>query len=287
MTRLFAAIVALTMARPARLPVRIAVVRLALLIIVLLSPLRASATECISISLPARDFLTAKTDAARAVGDSPDTLRVVSTLFGARLHDGDIVRVVPSTCRPVVEGVEYFIATRCVVDSECQWNWMKAEHKTEFEQFARNRHVVTRPELMEKLRAWQKRRLSTEQLRRWLSTADATDAEGDLRHSLALAVVERIEDLLEFAVQAEACNPSDATWLREHGSGILLERFARLPKQETQSAYEAWLDEQEDAEDEWEDPERLESDLEQSLESARSWDHTIDCFLRSQRETPR
>ena len=28
-------------------------------------------------------------------------------------------------------------------------------------------------------------------------------------------------------------------------------------------------------------------DLEQALEEARSWDHTIDCFLRSHRETPK
>lgn len=260
--------------------------RRVLLIIAFLSPLRVWATSCITISWTARDFLTARTDAARAVAQSPDTLQVVSTLFGERARDGDVVRVVPGTCHQVVAGVEYFIATRCEVESECQWNWTEVEHKTGFEQFARNRHVVSRSELMEKLRAWQKRRLSTEKLQRWLSTADATDTEGDLRKSLALAVVERIEDLLEFAMQAQACNPSDAAWLREHGSTIYLQRFARLPKQETSSSYEAWLDAQEDAEDEW-DPKRLESDLERSLEGARSWDHSIDCFLRSHRETAR
>lgn len=265
--------------------------RSVLLIIVLLSPLRASATSCITISWTARDFLTARTDAARVVAQSPDTLLVVSTLFGTRVHDGDVVRVVPQTCHQVVPGVGYFIATRCGAGSECQWNWTEVEHKKGFEEFARNRHVVSRSELMEKLRAWQKRTLSTEALRRWLSTADAAeDTEGDLRNSLALAVVERIEDLLDFAAQAEACNPSDATWLREHGSTIYLERFGRLPKQDSASAFEAWLDAQEDAEedaeDQW-DPERLERDLEQALEEARSWDHTIDCFLRSHRETPK
>jgi hypothetical protein len=295
MTRLSAAIVALRLlARPATVPACVEVVRCVLLIIVVLSPLGASATQCITIPWTARNFLTAKTDAARAIAQSPATLRVVSTLFGERVQDGDVVRFVPTTCHQVVAGVEYFIATRCAVDSGCEWSWTEVENKTGFEQFARNRHDVTRSELMEKLRAWQKRKVSTEALQRWLSTADATDSEGDLSGSLALAVVERIEDLLEFAVQAEACNPSDATWLREHGSSILLERFARLPKQETSSAYAAWLDEQdeawhdehEDADAEW-DPRPLQSDLERALEDARSWDHSIDCFLRSQRETPR
>lgn len=257
-----------------------------LLIIALLSPWSASATECISISWTARDFLTAKTDAARAVAQSPDALQVVSTLFGTRVHEGDVVRVVPSMCHQAVAGVEYFIATRCTADSECQWFWTEAGQKTGFEQFARNRHVVTLSELMEKLRAWQKRKLSTGALRQWLSTADATDTEGALDESLALAAVERIEDLLDFTEQAEACDPGDATWLREQGSRIYLERFGRLPQQETRDAYEEWLEEHEEADDEW-DPERLESDLEQSLGAARSWDHSIDCFLRSHRETPR
>jgi hypothetical protein len=83
----------------------------------------------------------------------------------------------------------------------------------------------------------------------------------------------------------ESC-PADVAWLREHGSAIFLERFARLPKQETWIAYEAWLEEHEDAEDEW-DSKRLENDLELSLETARSWDHTIDCFLKSHREVSR
>jgi hypothetical protein len=258
----------------------------ALLIIALLSPWSASATECITIPWTARNFLTAKTDAARAVAQSPDTLQVVSTLFGTRAHKGDVVRVVSGICHQAVAGVEYFIAARCAAGSECEWNWTEAGQKTGFEQFARNRHVVTLSELMEKLRAWQKRKLSTEALRGWLSTADATDTEGDLGESLALAVVERIEDLLDFAVQAEACDPGDATWLREQGSRLYLELFGRLPQQETRDAYEAWLEEHEDAEDEW-DPERLESDLERSLGDARSWDQSVDCFLRSHRETPK
>lgn len=259
-------------------------VRRALLIIVLLAAVRASATSCVTVSWTARDFLTARTAAARAVAIGPDTLRVTSALFGERVRGGDVIRVVPGTCSPVVAGVEYFVATRCSTDSECQWNWTAVERSKGFEHFARNRHIVTRAEVMEKLRAWQKHKLSTEELQRWLSTADARDSEGTFGESLALAVVERIEDLLEFAIQARTCNPSDAAWLREHGSRIFLERFARLPKQETRIAYESWLDaredEQEDVEDEW-DPEKLESDLELALESARSWDHTIDCFLRS------
>ena len=261
-------------------------VRRALLIIVLLSAVRASATSCVTVSWTAREFLTSTTTAARVVAVSPDTLRVTSTLFGTSVRDGDVIRVVPGACNQVVPGVEYFVATRCGAKSPCEWNWTEVERSSGFEHYARNRHVVTRAEVMEKLRLWQKRKLSTEGLRLWLSTADtrdSTDSTGSRGESLALAVIERIEDLLEFAVQAEACNPADAAWLREQGSAIFLERFARLPRHETLTAYEAWLDEHEDAEDEW-DPERLESDLELSLERARSWDHTIDCFLRSHRE---
>jgi len=259
--------------------------RRALLIIALLSPVRASATSCVTISWPARDFLTATTAAARAVAVSPDTLRITSTLFGKSVRDGDVIRVVPGICNPIVPGVEYFIATRCSVDSACEWNWTVVERSKGFEQYARNRHIVTRSEVMKKLRGWQTRKLSTEELQRWLSTADARDTDGTSGESLALAVVERIEDLLDFAVQAEACDPSDAAWLREHGSAIFLERFARLPKHETRIAYEAWLDEHDDAEDEWDQP--LENDLERSLEIARSWDHAIDCFLRNHDQVSR
>ena len=205
-------------------------------------------------------------------------------LFGTRVGVDDVVRVVPTECHQVVPGVEYYIAARCGAGAECEWNWTEVEHKKGFEEFARDRHGVTRSAVMEKLRAWQKYKLSTEELKRWLSTAEARDVEGDLRESLALAVIERIEDLLEFAAQARDCKPSDAVWLREHGSGILLERFGRLPKQETQSAYEEWFVEHEDVEDEW-DPERLKRDLEESLDNARSWDHSIDCFLKSHGET--
>ena len=256
-----------------------------MLIIALLLPSRVTASSCITIAWSARDFLTAKTDAVRAVGQSPDSLRVVSPLFGTRVREGDVIRVVPGSCNRVTPGVEYYVATRCEGDSECEWSWTEVEHKEGYEQFARERHTVSRAQLMEKLRAWQKRKLSTEELQQWLSTADARDSDGARGGSLAFAVIEGIEGLLEFAAQAESCNPSDAVWLREHGSGLFLERFGRLPKQETASAYEAWLNDHEDAEDEW-DPERLKSDLEESLERARSWDHTIDCFLRSYRETP-
>ena len=255
-------------------------VRRALLIIALLSPVRASATTCVTISWSARDFFTATTAAARVVAAGSDTLRVTSTLFGKGVRVGDVIRVVPGPCRPIVPGVEYFVATRCSGNSECEWNWTEVEGSKGFEQYARNRHIVTRAELMEKLRAWQRRKLSTEELQRWLSTADARDATATHDESLALAVVERIEDLLDFAVQAEGCHPADAAWLREHGSALFLERFARLPRHESRMAYEAWLDEHEDAEDEW-DAKQLEDDLELSLETARSWHHTIDCFLRS------
>jgi hypothetical protein len=260
--------------------------RRALLIVVLLSPLRASATECVTVSWTARDFLAATTTAARAVAIGPDTLRVTSTLFGKEVHEGDIIRVVPGICRPIDVGVGYFVAMRCSSESECQWSWTEAERSEGYEQYARQRHLVTRSEVMKKLEAWGKRKLSTEELQRWLSTADARDGDGTLSESLALAVVEQIEDLLEFAGEAQACDPSDAAWLREHGSRIFLERFARLPKQETRIAYDAWLDAQEDAEDEW-DPETLQSDLELALEGARPWDHAIDCFLKSHPEAPR
>jgi hypothetical protein len=261
-------------------------VRRALLVIALLSAVRASATSCITISWTARTFLTATTAAARAVAVGPDTLRVTSALLGKSVREGDVIRVVPEICHPVVPGVEYFIATRCSGNSVCEWNWTEVERSSGFEEYARNRHIVTRSAVMEKLRAWQKRKLSTQELQRWLSTADARDTTDTTGDSLTLAVVERIEDLLEFAQQAEACHPADAAWLREQGSAIYLERFARLPKHETLIAYEAWLDAHEDAEDEW-DPERLEDDLERSLETARSWDQAIDCFLRSHREVSR
>ena len=254
--------------------------------IVLLASGRAAATSCVTVSWTARDFLTATTTAARAVATSPDTLRITSILFGSRVKDGDVIRVVPGSCRQLASGVEYYVATRCSTSTGCEWNWTEVERSRGFEEYARNRHIVTRAEVMNQLRAWQKRKLSTEELQRWLSTADARDHTATPAESLALAVVERIEDLLEFAVQAEACNPADAAWLREHGSAIFLKRFARLPKHETRIAYEAWLDEHEDAEDEW-DPEQLEKDLELELESARSWDHTIDCFLRTEGEVSR
>lgn len=226
------------------------------------------------------------TDAARTVAVSPDTLRVTSTLLGKRVREGSLLRVVPGICREIVAGAEYFVATRCSANSGCEWNWTGVERSQEFEQYARNRHTVTRSEVMDKLRAWQKRKLSTEELQRWLSTADVRDTTADRRESLALAVVEQIEDLLEFAAQAEACSPADAAWLREQGSSIFLERFAALPRHETRLAYEAWLDAHEDAEDEW-DPKQLESDLELSLETARSWNHTIDCFLQSHSGAPK
>ena len=224
--------------------------------------------------------------AARALAIGPDTLRITSTLFGKRVHDGDVIRVVPNICRPIVAGVEYYVAMRCPSESECQWDWTEVERAKGFEQYARHRHLVTRSEVMKKLQSWQERKLSAEELQQWLSTADARDGDGTFGESLVLAVVERIEDLLEFAGQAQACDPSDAAWLREHGSRIFLERFARLPTQETRTAYEAWLDAQEDAEDEW-NAEKLKSDLELALEGARSWDHTIDCFLKSHREASR
>ena len=262
------------------------VVKRALLILILLSPVRGSATTCITVTWSARNFFAAATAAARTVAVSSDSLRVTSTFFGDNVHDGDVIRVSPGLCNQLVTGVEYFVAMRCYADSDCQWIWMQVERAKGFEQYARDRHGVTRFEVMEKLRTWQKRKLSTQEFQRWLATVDARDTGGDLRESLVLAVVEQIESLLEFTVQAEACNPSDAAWLREHGSEIFLERFARLPKYETRIAYEAWLDAHEDARDEW-DPKRLADDLELSLETARSWDHTIDCFLRSHREASR
>ena len=254
-------------------------------VLVCLLPLRASATSCITRAWTARDFLAAKTDAARVVGQSQDTLVVTSPLFGTRAQKGGVVRVVPDQCHTVLPGVEYFIAMRCTPGAECQWDWTEAAHTTGFEEFAGKRHLVTRSEVVEALRSWQQRRRSTEELRRWLTTADASDAGGDIGDSLALAVVERIEDLLDFFDQAQACQPGDGEWLREHGASLYLQRFARLPKQQTRSAYDAWLDEHEDAEDEW-DPRQLEKDLERSLEGARSWSHSIDCFLRTHRETP-
>lgn len=256
-----------------------------LCVIVCLLPFRASATTCTIRGWTARDFLAAKTDAARVVAQSPDTLVVTSPLFGKRAQKGDVVRVVPEQCHTVVPGVDYFIATHCTAGAECQWDWAEVRHTMGFEEFAGKRHLVTRSEVVEALRSWQQRRRSTESLRRWLATADALDAEGDVGDSLVLAVVERIEDLLEFVEQAQACQPGDGEWLREHGASLYLQRFARLPKQQTRSAYDAWLDEQEEAEDEWA-PERLEKDLERSLEDARSWSHSIDCFLRNHRETP-
>jgi len=147
------------------------------------------------------------------------------------------------------------------------------------------RRVRTQPALRNssrldaKLRDWRKRRRSTDDLQRWLATADAADSDGDLSQSLVLAVVKRIEDLLDFAVEAEGCDTRDATWLRDHGDNIYLARFNRLPRQETLKAYDEWLDAHEGAKDLW-NPKHLEDDLERSLESARSWNHTIPCFLR-------
>src|SRR5215218_5875194 len=129
-------------------------VRRALLIIALLSPVRASATSCITISWTARNFLTATTAAARTVAVSPDSLRVTSTLFGKDIHDGDVIRVVPGPCNQIVSGVEYFVSRRCYGDTDCQWNWTEVERSNGFEQYARNRHIVTRSQAMEKLRAW-------------------------------------------------------------------------------------------------------------------------------------
>lgn len=259
-------------------------VRRALLIVALLLPIQASANTCITRSWTARSFLSTSSVAARAVGVSSDTLRITAPLFGKELHDGDVIHVVPRNCSQVVTGTKYFVAGRCPVGSACQWNFTEVAHANGFEQYAHDRHVVSRPQVLTKLRDWQKKRLSTEELQRWLASADARDAESS-DESLTLAVVERVEDLLDFSVEAEACSPSDAAWLREQGAGIFLERLARLPKHETRIAYEAWLDEHEDAQDEW-DAGRLESDLELSLESARSWDHSIDCFLRGRREAP-
>ena len=227
----------------------------------------------------------ARTDAARAVAMDQGTLRVTSVLFGARVHDGEIIRIESNICRPIVAGVEYFVSSRCS-SSECHWYWYEVERAKGFEDYVRNRHVVTRSEVMMRLRAWQKHKLSTEELERWLSTADERDSKDETGDSLARAVIERIEDLLEFVGQAQACDPSDATWLREQGSQLFLDRFARLPKQETQVAYEAWLDAHEDAEDEW-DAEELQSDLELALERARSWDHSIACFLKGRPEGSR
>jgi len=221
----------------------------------------------------------AKTDAARATAISSDTLRVTTVLFGTRVRENDIVQITPRTCSPIETGVEYFLAARCPGDSECQWMWIRVDRIKGVDDYARNRHRVTRSELMERLRAWREHRVETEELQRWLSTADADDDDGDLRNSLTLAVIERIEDLLRFSTQAAACRPGDATWLRDRGSRIYLERFGRLPKQETSREYEDWLDAHEGAKDEW-DPRRLSDDLERGLEGAHSWDHTIDCFLK-------
>lgn len=134
--------------------------RSALLILALLAPIRASATSCITISWTARNFLTATTAAARAVAVSPDTLRVTSALLGKSVGEGDVIRVVPGTCRQLDSGVEYFVATRCPLDSGCEWNWTEVKGSDGFEQYARNRHTVTRSEVMDKLRAWQKRKIA-------------------------------------------------------------------------------------------------------------------------------
>jgi hypothetical protein len=257
--------------------------RRALLMVALVAAVRLSATTCITVSWTARDFFTATTAAARAVGVTSDTLRITAKFHGEIVRNGDVIQVFPSTCSEVTPGVEYFVATRCPSGSGCGWGWTAVAGKKGYEEYARDRHLVTRAEIMEKLRAWRARKMSTEELQRWLSSADASDAADGPADSLTLAVVERVEELLAFAVQAAACNPADATWLREHGSEIYLRHISRLPKYENRAAYEEWLEEQEDAEDEWES-ERLEDALERSLESARSWDHAIHCFLSGQGE---
>jgi len=210
-------------------------------------------------------------------------VRITAVLYGSNARADDVITMRPEMCRPgPVVGVDYYVGRLCLSGSGCEWIRVETDHVKGFEDYIKQRHFVNRVQVIEKLRAWGEYRLATADFRRWLATTDADD--DDVRGpSLTLAVVDETEELLDFVQAAESCQPQSVAWFREFGAKTLIDRFGKLPPEEKESAYEAWLDAHEGSEDQW-DTQRLEKDLEAALERDVSWSSARTCVRQWQRK---
>ena len=255
--------------------------RVVILAVTALIALNAAA-ECISVTWTPRKFISGSTDVVRAVGTDAFGIRVSQILSGKNVRVGDVVSIPPAgCCASPVAGTEYY-ARRSCYQSDCRWQFVEVERGIGFEDYLARRHYVSREEVMQKLRAWRRSALPTEDFVKWLATADVNDSDvaGD---SLAMAAVESAEELLHFVRGAEKCSPGEVAHFQDFGAKVLIDRLARLPRQQKLSEYEAWLDAHPDADDEW-DAEQVERDVRAAWKLDAAWRNAEECvYLRPQR----
>jgi len=225
----------------------------------------------------ARDFVSQSTAIVRATAISEYELRVTSVLFGTKHKVGDVVTIEHHGCCSPVVGREYYVETFCRTDCGSAFLEKKdVAGDVSIEDYIKAWHVVTRAEVLAKLGQWLNGDLATDKYARWLATADANDNDVD-GQSLTLPVIDEIEDVMEFLDDAKTCAPASVEQLRVIGGRVLLERFARLPKQEKLSEYEVFFDEHEDTTIEWPLPSKLHNDIDAELQKHPLWVTTSAC----------
>jgi len=255
----------------------------ALAFVVAMLAVGASA-ECILVNWTAREFVSHATDLGRAIGASPETATITAVLFGTLGHAGDIVNMPPHGCCPrVVAGTEYYVRTTCPSGSGCEWIRVETDRINGVEDYVRERHRVSRVEVVDKLRAWREYKVPSADFRGWLATADYDDDDVKGGDSLTLAVIKEIEYLLDFVEASESCRPQSVGWFREFGTDALMARFSRLPREEKLSAYEAWLDAHEGSDDLW-DSSALQKDVQTARALDPSWKAAEECVWQWQQK---
>jgi hypothetical protein len=207
--------------------------------------------ECITPNLRARSFFHGATNVVRAVGVSEVSVRVTSVIRGPAKM-GDLIGVLPGECRPApVAGSEYVLSQFCGRYG-CSWIWFDVSRFVGMDDYFRDRHMVTRKEVTEKLAAWRHHRIDSKTLRHWIDTSDFDDDDvKSAPESLTSEALDRVRFLLDLFDAAQTCDPAAARGIREDIAGRLLDFLAEFPKQEKESEYDAWLDAHEGEADRW------------------------------------
>jgi hypothetical protein len=208
--------------------------------------------ECITVTFRPRGVFHRAVNVVRAVGVSEVSLRVTTVIRGSA-KTGDVIGVFPRECRPApVVASEYVLSEWCFRAGDCDWIWFDANRVPGMQEYFRDRHMVTRTQLAERLAAWRHDRIDSKTLRHWIDTSDFDDDDvEDGRESLTSEALDRVEFLLDLFDAAQRCDPSAAIGIRREIADQLLSFLAEFPKQEKQSEYVAWLDTHEGEVDRW------------------------------------
>ena len=213
----------------------------------------AAQAECITPVFEARPIFHRAVNVVRAVAISETGLRVSSVILGTS-KIGDVIRFMPRECRYVSAGSEYVAWQHCIAHADCAWTWFDATRTPGIAEYIRDRHFVTRKQIVAKLAAWRRDEIETPALRKWIATSDVDDDDDvDAPLSLNSEVLDTLEELAAEAEAAERCDPRAARTIRKDLSGDLLDLVAQLPKEEKQSEYNAWLDAHPNEVDRWDE----------------------------------